>query len=261
MSACICVPACSCACEIGSPTSVLCTVQADVNGLGRITFDELEFMIRQAEGRGMALSRSRLPDARLKRLWRALDDAEHGYVEAGAWGRFMRFGAAFPYAGGQAGCGGLQQGASGSEKSLPPPATRHGGGSVTQRPTCTRTPASTGVSAAAQRAAELRQERTLAIERETAERLAVAAREKEHAVRQAQIEADRLEAELAALGDVQPYVPPGHVDSRLEERLTCGYALARAEIDELRAAVATESAAGERLARRARAQRQRSSFS
>jgi len=58
----------------------------DDNGSGKISFYELEGMIREE----LKLRRSELSPETLRGVWRALDDDCSGYLTAGEFGRFMR---------------------------------------------------------------------------------------------------------------------------------------------------------------------------
>ena len=58
------------------------------DGSGRITYGELSRLLRNH----LAMSKVVLPEAKLEGLWRALDDGCLGYLDAGAFGRFVNKG-------------------------------------------------------------------------------------------------------------------------------------------------------------------------
>ena len=147
-------------------------VAADVDGAtrgtGRLRYEQLEQIVRVGEGRGLGLSAGRLPEAQLKALWKALDDKASGFITLSSFGRFMRFGSA--------GAAAAAAGVASLSISEAGPTVRR-----------------------SQRLAQAKEAKAKAVERETAHRLAHAARQKELAARQALDEARRLEEELAAL--------------------------------------------------------------
>ncbi len=63
-------------------------VWMDCDRSGSITYDELSRMVREQ----LKLSKRRLPEESLGRLWKALDTDDSGLVDAGEFGRFMRKG-------------------------------------------------------------------------------------------------------------------------------------------------------------------------
>lgn len=58
----------------------------DVDRTGRISFQELQRMVREE----LKLSMNTMPRARLLALWKSLDEDASGYICAGEFGRFMR---------------------------------------------------------------------------------------------------------------------------------------------------------------------------
>ena len=60
----------------------------DTDGSGRISFEELESMIRGP----LKLSREKLATAKLHALWKAIDDDDSGWISTGEFGRFMKLG-------------------------------------------------------------------------------------------------------------------------------------------------------------------------
>ena len=192
----------------------------------RIGFEELRRLVRN----GMQLTTVQIGNEKLKALWRALDDSGAGFVDAGAFGRFMRFGV---------GPGMMPEGnTSELDATRQSSRTHH------------------------QRVAELREAKLAAVKKETAERLRQSARRAEDAKAAAAAELRRLEEGLAALADVTPYSRSdaqlsGHLEEDLVER---GYALSQEDLDELRRLAAEERAAEERLARTVKAQRDKAAF-
>ena len=63
----------------------------DVDDSGQVTYSELEHMVR---GELMQLGEASLPEEKLKRLWKALDDDGSGYVTTKEFGYFMKKGEA-----------------------------------------------------------------------------------------------------------------------------------------------------------------------
>ena len=57
----------------------------DIDGSGRITFNELAKMVRIE----LKLTKAELPKEKLMGLWKVLDDNESGFICAGEFGRFM----------------------------------------------------------------------------------------------------------------------------------------------------------------------------
>ena len=66
--------------------------QMDQDRSGKVIFIELRDMVRSSVN-GLALKPAQLPEARLKSLWRALDDDNSGYITAKEFGHFMKKGA------------------------------------------------------------------------------------------------------------------------------------------------------------------------
>jgi len=62
----------------------------DDDGSGRISYDELRRGVREQ----LHLSKTEMAEARLRSLWKALDDDASGWISAGEFGRFMRKGEA-----------------------------------------------------------------------------------------------------------------------------------------------------------------------
>ena len=63
-------------------------VQMDEDKSGRITYNELSKMVRHY----LAISRTDMPEMKLRALWRSLDEDASGYISAGEFGRFMKKG-------------------------------------------------------------------------------------------------------------------------------------------------------------------------
>jgi len=225
----------------GAAASGVSPACAKGNSAGlRFGFDELRNLVRH----GMQLSHSQVSPAKLKALWRALEEHEQGFIEAGAFGRFIRFGVGpgmmVPLGGHEFGhAAEAMHDAAGTSIRLPPGFRTH-----------------------QQRLAEVREAKLAAVNEETAKRLSAAARQAEHAAAAAAAELQRLEDELKQVGDVQPYSRrEGHVPRETEEMLLeRGYALAREEIDELRRQAKLQAASGDSLSRKMRQQRDKSSF-
>ena len=60
----------------------------DADGSGRISYPELKHSVREL----LRMSPIEMPEARLKGLWRALDDDSSGFLSTGEFGKFMRSG-------------------------------------------------------------------------------------------------------------------------------------------------------------------------
>ena len=65
----------------------------DQDKSGKVVYRELRDMVR-SDISGLGLKAAQLPEARLKSLWRALDDDDSGYITAKEFGLFMKKGEA-----------------------------------------------------------------------------------------------------------------------------------------------------------------------
>ena len=63
----------------------------DTDRSGRISYDELESMVRSVSG--LQMSTKKLSTAKLQALWKALDEDSSGFLSTGEFGRFMKAGA------------------------------------------------------------------------------------------------------------------------------------------------------------------------
>jgi Ca2+-binding EF-hand superfamily protein len=61
----------------------------DDDGNGRITFEEMQIMVRQK----LQLDKSELPEGKLRAVWKAIDADASGFLSVGEFGRFMKKGA------------------------------------------------------------------------------------------------------------------------------------------------------------------------
>ena len=63
----------------------------DQDKSGRVTYIEVRDMVRSEVG-GLGLQPARLPEPRLRSLWRALDDDGSGFITVKEFGKFMKAG-------------------------------------------------------------------------------------------------------------------------------------------------------------------------
>ena len=62
--------------------------EIDEDGSGRMMYDELVKMVRIH----LRMPETQVSDTQLQEVWRALDQDNSGYINAGEFGRFMRLG-------------------------------------------------------------------------------------------------------------------------------------------------------------------------